>query len=81
MEKIAITLHNESKQAALETKLTLENAGDGSRILPAYYSDNYISLLPDESREIAIEYPAKYPAKLAVYGWNIKPLNIPVPKP
>ena len=34
------------------------NASDGTRILPAYYSDNYVSLLPGESREVDIEYPA-----------------------
>ena len=43
---------------ALENKLTLVNAGDGTRILPAYYSDNYVSLLPGESKEIEIEFPA-----------------------
>ncbi len=78
MEKIGIELHNESDQAALATKLTLENAADSSRILPAYYSDNYISLLPGETREVEIEYPAEHPAKLALYGWNVKPLTVPL---
>jgi hypothetical protein len=42
----------------LANKLTLLNVADGSRILPAYLSDNYFSLLPGESREIDIDDPA-----------------------
>ena len=49
-------LENKGTAAALSNKLTLVNA-DGSRILPAYYSDNYVSLLPGETREVEIEYP------------------------
>jgi Exo-beta-D-glucosaminidase Ig-fold domain len=39
-------------------KLTLIDATAKTRILPTYYSDNYVSLLPGESRTIEIEYPA-----------------------
>jgi hypothetical protein len=31
-------------------KLTLKDAATGQRILPAYYSENYVSLLPGEER-------------------------------
>ena len=51
-------LQNKATAVALANKLTLVNAADGSRILPAYYSDNYVSLLPGETREVEIEYPA-----------------------
>jgi Exo-beta-D-glucosaminidase Ig-fold domain/Glycosyl hydrolases family 2/Glycosyl hydrolases family 2, sugar binding domain/Glycosyl hydrolases family 2, TIM barrel domain len=71
--RILVQLRNTGNVVSLETKLTLLNASDGSRILPAYYSDNYISLLPGETREIEIEYPAKTttsPAQLALRGWN-----------
>ena len=30
---------------------------DGTRILPAYYSDNYVSLLPGEERTITVRAP------------------------
>ncbi|MGH9529954.1 MAG: glycoside hydrolase family 2 TIM barrel-domain containing protein, partial [Terriglobales bacterium] len=56
--RVQVELRNAGTSAALSTKLTLLNATDGSRILPAYYSDNYISLLPGENRQIEIEYPA-----------------------
>jgi hypothetical protein len=51
--------------------LTLLDA-KGERILPAYLSDNYVSLLPGESREVTIRSPdAIRPAALSVRGWNV----------
>lgn len=70
---IRVQLKNTGGHAALENKLTLIKA-DGSRILPAYYSDNYVSLLPGESKEIEIEYPASAysgTAQLTLRGWNL----------
>jgi Exo-beta-D-glucosaminidase Ig-fold domain/Concanavalin A-like lectin/glucanases superfamily/Glycosyl hydrolases family 2/Glycosyl hydrolases family 2, TIM barrel domain len=69
-----VSLQNRSKVPLLQIKLTLVNARDGSRILPAYYDDNYLSLLPGESREVEIEYAtndAKGPAQIALRGWNL----------
>jgi hypothetical protein len=80
--RVIVKLHNTGTAASLATKLTLLNAADGSRILPAYYSDNYVSLLPGETREIEIEYPAKSatgPAQVALRGWNLTKQVIPVP--
>ena len=56
--------------AAIETKLTLLKA-DGTRVLPAYYSDNYVSLLSGEARDVAIEYPAGGAAQVGVRGWSV----------
>ena len=68
----------------LANKLTLLNAADGSRILPAYYSDNYFSLLTGESREIEIDYPAsasQAAPQLALRGWNLPTQTIPIASP
>jgi len=67
-------LTNDGKQAAIELKLTLEEVTGGKRILPAYYSDNYISLLPGESQTIEIRYPMsaeKGEAALGLRGYNL----------
>jgi hypothetical protein len=78
---ITVTLTNPSQTTALTTKLTLLESTDGPRILPAYYSDNYISLLPNERRTIEITYPSSpthtHPA-IALRGWNITPKTIEV---
>jgi hypothetical protein len=80
--RVRVELRNTGTTVALANKLTILNAGDGSRILPAYYTDNYVSLLPGESWEIEIEYPAKAatgPAQLGLRGWNLAKQILPVP--
>ena len=71
--RVHVKLQNTGATVSLADKLTLLNT-DGSRILPAYYGDNYVSLLPGESREIEIEYPAaaaQGAAQVAIRGWNL----------
>ncbi len=70
-KSVMVTLTNPSKVPVLETKLTLLDA-KGARILPAYYSDNYVSLMPGETRSVTIDYDAGTPASVAVRGWNAK---------
>jgi len=68
-----VELANPGKVAALATKLTMMNA-DGSQLLPAYFSDNYVSLLPGGKRRITVRYPAsaaKGRTMVAVRGWNV----------
>jgi hypothetical protein len=78
--RVRVELHNTGAVVSLADKLTLLNT-DGSRILPAYYSDNYVSLLPGETREIEVEYPVKSAngaAQVAIRGWNIAKQTVPV---
>jgi len=73
--KVSVLLKNPEPRASLATKLTLLSAKDKERILPAYYSDNYVALLPGEARTIEIEYPLKdhsSPAEISLRGWNAK---------
>jgi hypothetical protein len=69
---LRVTLGNDTEVPALNAKLTLVD-GQGRRILPAYYDDNYVSLLPGERREITIRYPAVVTGepKVTLRGWNV----------
>ena len=60
-------------------KLTLNDAATGQRILPAYYSDNYVSLLPGEERIVSVAFPAgdAKPA-IGLRGWNLATQTIAV---
>jgi Exo-beta-D-glucosaminidase Ig-fold domain len=68
-----VTLSNTGKQPALEVKLTLLDSHTRQRLLPAYYSDNYISLLPGESVHISVSAPqaAGQDGLFTVRGWNV----------
>jgi hypothetical protein len=72
---VTVTLHNPTANIALMAHLQLRRAASGERVLPAYASDNYISLIPNESRSITIEADAKdfngEDALVVVDGWNV----------
>ncbi|MBQ9660854.1 MAG: beta-glycosidase [Bacteroidales bacterium] len=52
------TLENRSKTPALMLRLNLVGGRSGEQILPVFYEDNWISLLPGERREIAVRCAA-----------------------
>ncbi len=72
---LSVTLHNPGKQIALMAHLQLRRKRSGERVLPVYYSGNYVSLVPDESTTITIEAASsdlKGDTPLVVVdGWNI----------
>ncbi|WBO21281.1 glycosyl hydrolase 2 galactose-binding domain-containing protein [Sphingomonas abietis] len=79
---IAVELTNHGTTPLLEAKLTLVDA-KGERVLPAFYSDNYVSLLPGESRTVTITtmdgvQPAGTAAAVNVRGWNVTPASVPI---
>ena len=73
---VQVELKNTSAAIALQNKLTLVKSSDGSRILPAYFSDNYVSLLPGESRSIDLEFPASA-AGGATPALTLRGFNLP----
>jgi hypothetical protein len=76
---VDITLKNPGRVPALLAKLTLLDAA-GDRVLPAFYSDNYLSLLPGESRTIRAQCPVAGQActAVALRGWNVAPGSVTV---
>ena len=69
-----IHLLNDGTVPSLETKLVLQDT-NGKQILPAYYSDNYVSLLPGEEQAITVQVPSAAvhdSMQLSVRGWNEK---------
>ncbi len=73
--KIDVTLSNDAANpVAFFNRIALINKQTTQRILPAFFSDNYISILPGESKTITIEYNSKDAATekiVEVYGWNV----------
>jgi hypothetical protein len=78
---VRVRLHNRGKAPALAAKLTLVEP-NGARILPALYGDNYVNLLPGETRIVDIRFPQGIAARAAVRlrGWNVAPATVPAPR-
>ncbi|MEP6885998.1 MAG: LamG-like jellyroll fold domain-containing protein [Gammaproteobacteria bacterium] len=75
--RVAILLTNPGKVPALGAKITMLDA-HGARVLPVYYDDNYVALLPGASHRIEVLCPAASGrcARLALRGWNVEPQEI-----
>ena len=71
-----VTLHNPSGNIALMAHLQLRRKNSGERVLPVYYSDNYFSLLPQESKTVTIEAATAAlrgdQPLVVVDGWNVE---------
>jgi exo-1,4-beta-D-glucosaminidase len=79
---VKMTLQNGSGHLALQIQLGIRRKNDGADILPVLWSDNYISLVPGESREITAQFLSPdvlgSDSELSVAGWNIDPETVPL---
>ncbi|HEY2509275.1 MAG TPA: glycoside hydrolase family 2 protein [Polyangiaceae bacterium] len=72
-----VTLANTSSKVAFFVRLKLARraAPESEQVLPVLWSDNYVSLLPGEKREIVARYKTDAlrgsPASVEVRGWNV----------
>ncbi len=71
-----VTLHNPGKNLAFFVRLKVNKGTGGEEILPVLWQDNYISLLPGETREISATYRSRdlgnaRPA-VEITGWNLR---------
>ena len=71
-----VTLENPSKSLAFFVRLKVDKGKGGDEILPVFWQDNYISLLPGEKREVTATYRtqelgASQPM-VEVSGWNVE---------
>lgn len=73
--KIEVTLSNAvGNPIAFFNRVSLIDAKTGERILPAFYDDNYVSVLPGNSKTVVVEYTPKQEQSLQVEvkGWNVE---------
>jgi len=76
-----ILLDNSTDRLAFLLRLRLLKAPDGPEILPIFWDDNYIALLPGEKREITARVRkgdlGEAKPTLAIDGFNVTPVLIP----
>lgn len=78
-----VTLRNQSKSLAFFIALKLVGCGDSKDrdVVPVLWSDNYISLLPGESRDLTARFRANQsqPVGVNIAGWNVNSSSIGCP--
>ena len=78
-EDVRVQIHNPSKNLALQIHLAIVDEKSGDEILPVLWGDNYVSLMPGETRAVIAHYDSRPgPLRLDVNGWNIEAKNTPV---
>ncbi|KAA2244903.1 glycosyl hydrolase [Chitinophaga agrisoli] len=73
-DSVAVTISNPANgPVAFFNRVALVDMQTKKRILPAFYSDNYISVMPGEQKTITISYTAgNETTGIELYGWNVK---------
>jgi beta-mannosidase len=72
---ITANLHNPSPNIALMVHLQLRRQAANTRVLPVFYSDNYVTLVGGEDKTIEIQCATDSlkgePGLVVVDGWNV----------
>jgi exo-1,4-beta-D-glucosaminidase len=74
---VRVAVRNASKSLAFMAHLAIAKGKGGDDVAPILWTDNYISLLPHEKRELTATFDAREldnkPPVLEIDGWNITP--------
>ena len=77
-----VSLHNASNVAAVDVWVELLRGYQGEEILPTFWSDNALALLPGQRRELTARVRTRLlpaaPPHLMVEGWNVLPREFDV---
>jgi len=72
---LKINVTNNSANIALMLRLKVVQSKSGKRVLPAFYQDNYFSLVPNEQKTVEIQIENNYlqgdNPEIIIEGWNI----------
>ena len=81
-ETVRVQLRNPSPDLAFQIRLGIHEEKSQDDILPVLWEDNYLSLMPGESRVVVARFNSPQELKgrpqLEVSGWNIDTLEIPL---
>jgi len=84
-ETVRVRIHNPSHGLAFQIRLGIHEDQSQDEILPVLWEDNYLSLMPDESRVVDARFHNSSQKlerpQLEVSGWNIETMEIPLAAP
>jgi hypothetical protein len=69
-----ITVKNDTAVPAVQTRIRTISEVTGEDVLPAFYSDNYFTLMPGDTKVVTVEFNPKYLEgggnRFTLSGWN-----------
>jgi exo-1,4-beta-D-glucosaminidase len=80
--RVHVKVSNPSSHLAFQICLGIRQKDQAADILPVIWEDNYIELMPGESRELTARYlttdALKGTPELVIGGWNVEPAAVPI---
>lgn len=76
--KVSVKLQNNTPNISLLNKLKIKSV-QGESILPVFFSDNYVSLVPGETKNITLSFAnsaAYQNAELSIESWNNETIRL-----
>jgi len=71
--ELTVSLRNDGRAVAAMVVLSLRDRRSGQRVLPTLYSENYLWLLPGETRDVTLSWRHSQPVapQVVVSGYNV----------
>jgi len=83
-QTVTVKLRNPSKSLAFMTHLRVHKGATGDDVLPIFWDDNYVTLLPGEERTITGSFAhselGTASPTVQVEGWNVSAITLNVSK-
>jgi exo-1,4-beta-D-glucosaminidase len=78
-----VRVKNSSARLAFFVRVRLMRGRTDDEVLPIRWSDNYLSLMPGEERELTARFLGQdlrgHPPVIKIDGWNVRPFIVPIP--
>ncbi|MDA1236797.1 MAG: hypothetical protein O3A53_18605 [Acidobacteria bacterium] len=78
--KVTVDLRNDNQAVALATRLKLVDVASGLLVPAVIWSDNYVSLVPGETKQVTAEFTGRNVSgdqvSVQVEGWNVLPAEL-----
>lgn len=79
---VGLELANTSETIAFNIRLQVLDKNNGDRILPVFFTDNYVSVLPNNEEKLVINFEFEQPKDttpvLSLAGWNTETKKIAI---
>jgi hypothetical protein len=74
--EIAVEVRNSGKTVAFFTHLRAVKKGTDDEVVPVFWSDNFVSLLPGDTKDLTVSGLGDAAVEIKVDGWNVEPQTV-----
>jgi exo-1,4-beta-D-glucosaminidase len=76
--EVTVELTNSGNSVAFFTHLRAVKAGTDEEVVPVFWNDNFVSLLPADTRALTVSGLGDAAVEIKVDGWNVGPRTVAI---